>query len=124
MKIILIADKLTMLVQYSMLREAGGNVAAVSCEVVDATMRMDDGERITLDADDRAELMESLGDWIENKVIEHSKGLRGFDAWYADRKMPTDDDARVSVEEALILARAAWDAGQLSMSEVHHERDN
>jgi hypothetical protein len=32
--------------------------------------------------------------------------------------MGTDDDARVTLEEALILARAAYDAGQLSVAEV------
>lgn len=118
MKIILIADKLTMLVQYSLFGVVGSDTSAISCEIIDATMRMDDGERITLNSDDRACIMESLGDWIENKVLEHSNGLRGFDAWYAERKMPTDGEARVSVEEALILARAAYDAGQLSMAEV------
>jgi hypothetical protein len=118
MKVILIADKLTMLVQYSIISAVGSGMTAVSINVVDATMRTDDGSRVTLDAYDRERITESLGGWIENKVVEHSQGMTGFDAWYATRKMGTDDDARVTLEEALILARAAYDAGQLSVAEV------
>lgn len=118
MKIILVADKLTMLVQYSIVSAVDSGMTAISCDVIDATLRTDTGERVTLDADGRADIVASLGDWIEDKVVEHSSGLRGFDAWYADRKMETDSDAKVPVEDALILARAAYDAGQLSMAEV------
>ena len=120
MKIILIADALTMLVQYSIISAVGSDVSAISFNVVDATMRTDDGARVTLEAEDRARIMHSLGDWIENKVVEHSQGMRGFDAWYASRKMITDDQANVTLEAALILARAAYDAGQLSVAEVRH----
>lgn len=124
MKVILIADKLTMLVQYSVLSDASSGVSAISFNLVDATLRTDDGQRVTLGAEDRANIMNSLGHWIENKVVEHNQGMRGFDAWYATRKMTTDDDANVSLEEALILARAAYDAGQLSVAEVRDDCNN
>lgn len=118
MKVILIADAITMLVQYSIISDVSSGTRAISIDVIDATLRTDDGQRITLSEDDRQGLMSSLGGWIENKVVEHSQGMKGFDAWYAARKMITDNDAKVTLEEALILARAAYDAGQLSMSEV------
>lgn len=118
MKVILIADSLTMLVQYSIISDVCSGTKAISVDVVDATLRTETGERVSLDADDRADIMDSLGSWIENKVLEHSQGMRGFDAWYAQRKMVTDDQAKVDLEAALILARAAYDAGQLSMAEV------
>lgn len=124
MKVILIADAITMLVQYSVISAVGSGVTAISCNVVDATLRTDTGERITLDANDRQDIMASLGHWIEAKVLEHSKGMQGFDAWYAERKMKTDDKAKVDLEAALILARAAYDAGQLSMAEVPDERNH
>lgn len=118
MKVILIADALTMLVRYNTISSVDSGLTAVSFDVVDATMRTDDGGRITLEAEDRQRIMHSLADWIEAKVIEHSQGMRGFDAWYAERKMVTDGNANVSLEAALILARAAYDAGQLSVAEV------
>ena len=121
MKVILIADALTMLVQYSIISAVDSGMTAISFDVVDATMRTDDGGRVTLEAEDRARIMDSLGEWIENKVVEHSQGMRGFDAWYASRKMSTDGQANVTLEAALILARAAWDAGQLSVAEVRNE---
>lgn len=121
MKIILIADALTMLVQYSIISAVGSGMTAISCDVVDATLRTDTGDRITLDANDRVDIMASLGQWIEGKVLEHSKGMHGFDAWYAERKMVTDDNAKVDLEAALILARDAYDAGQLSVAGVPDE---
>lgn len=124
MKVILIADAITMLVQYSIISDVASGTRAISIDVIDATLRTDDGNRITLGESDRQDIMQSLGGWIENKVVEHSQGMTGFDAWYAARKMTTDKDAKVSLEAALILARAAWDAGQLSVAEVHSERDH
>lgn len=118
MKVILIADALTMLVRYNTISSVDSGLTAISFDLIDATMRTDDGGRVTLEAEDRQQIMNSLYEWIEAKVIEHSQGMRGFDAWYADRKMATDKDANVSLEAALILARAAYDAGQLSVAEV------
>lgn len=118
MKIVLIADQLTMLVQYSIISAVGSGVTAISCDVTEATLRTENGGRVTLDADDRARIMASLGPWIEGKVVEHSKGMKGFDAWYNAHRIAPDKDNGVTMEAALILARSAYDAGQLSVSEV------
>lgn len=118
MKVILIADALTMLVQYNILSDVESGIAAISIDVIDATLRADDGTRTTLCEDDRYQVMRDLEPWIEKKVVEHSKGMRGFDAWYAANTLTMDGDANVAIEDALILARAAYGAGQLSVGEV------
>ena len=124
MRVIIVADVFTLLVQYTIISSVGSGSTAISFDIVEATMRTADGGRVTLDAKDRADVMQSLGRCIEGKVVEHSQGMYGFDAWYATQNMPTDTDAKMTLEEALLLARAAYDAGQLSVAEVRDERCN
>lgn len=121
MKVILIADALTMLVRYSVMSDVSSSASAISWSLLDATMRRDDGERITLDQHDREAVEISLASWIEPKILEHHKGMHGFDALYAERHLATDDQGNVALEAALILARAAYDAGQLSVAELRNE---
>ena len=118
MKVILIADALTLLVQYNILSDVESGIAAISISVIDATLRGGDGKRVTLSENDRNRVMCDLEPWIEKKVVEHSKGMFGFDAWYAEHGIAIDGGAQVAIEDALILARAAYGAGQLSVGEV------